>query len=438
MVALRVQIKIPELVIMGFNAAEFIDSLNMFSIRLGLDSTRELARRVGNPENSLRFVHLAGTNGKGSTGAMLERTLREQGLITGFYTSPHLIDVRERFRINGKTVSRECFDRCGKIVADAGGKDYSYFEFATVLAMLIFKESRCDVVIWETGMGGRLDATNIVTPELCIITNIALDHTNHLGNTTALIAAEKAGILKPGVPLVHGRLPEDAAEVIYQRAEELNVPVYPCRAEVPGEYRIIAGDQIPLQEFVYDGHVITLALPGRMQRENFRIVYEALSILAEKFDFDFEKALEALKLVRWPGRFQTIGDRIILDGGHNPDGTAALAEAVSELYPQEKFTTVYAAFADKNAGECVKNLAGFTEQFIFTSPGSYSRESFKADVLCDFAEKYSIPASGCSDPLEAVEQALAISDRRVIVSGSLYLAGEILQKYLPLEATFDL
>ena len=423
---------------MDFNAAEFIDSLNMFSIRLGLDSTRELARRVGNPENELRFIHLAGTNGKGSTGAMLERALREQGLTTGFYTSPHLIDVRERFRINGKTVSRECFDRCGKILADAGGKDFSYFEFATVLAMLIFKESHCDVVIWETGMGGRLDATNIVTPELCIITNIALDHTNHLGNTTALIAAEKAGILKPGVPLVHGRLPEDAAEVIYQRAQELNVPVYPCRDEVPGEYRIIAGAEVPLQEFVYDGHLITLALPGRMQRENFRIVYEALFVLAEKFNFDPGKALEALKLVRWPGRFQTIGDRIILDGGHNPDGTAALAEAVSELYPQEKFTTVYAAFADKNAGECVKNLAGFTEQFIFTSPGSCSRESFKADVLCDFAEKYNISAAGCSDPLKAVEEALAISDRRVIVSGSLYLAGEILQKYLPVEATFDL
>ncbi len=423
---------------MDFNTAEFIDSLNMFAIRLGLDSTRELARRVGNPENSLRFVHLAGTNGKGSTGAMLERALREQGLTTGFYTSPHLIDVRERFRINGKTVDRECFDRCGKILADAGGKDFSYFEFATVLAMLIFKEAKCDVVIWETGMGGRLDATNIVTPELCIITNIALDHVGHLGDTTALIAAEKAGILKAGVPLVHGRLPEDAAEVIYQRAEELAVPVYPCRAEVPQEYRIIAENGMPLQKFVYDGRDITLALPGRMQRENFRIVYEALAILASKFDFDFDKALSALKLVRWPGRFQTIGDRMILDGGHNPDGTAALAEAVAELFPQEKFTTVYAAFADKNAGECVANLAAFTEEFIFTSPGSYSRESFKADVLSDFAEKYHIPASGCSDPIEALERALNCSDRRVIISGSLYLAGEVLQKYLPLEATLDL
>ena len=423
---------------MDFNTAEFIDSLNMFAIRLGLDSTRELARRVGNPENSLRFVHLAGTNGKGSTGAMLERALREQGLTTGFYTSPHLIDVRERFRINGKTVDRECFNRCGKILAEAGGKDFSYFEFATVLAMLIFKEAKCDVVIWETGMGGRLDATNIVTPELCIITNIALDHTSHLGNTTALIAAEKAGILKADVPLVHGRLPEDAAEVIYQRAEELSVPVYPCRAEVPQEYRIVAKNGVPLQEFVYDNRNITLALPGRMQRENFRIVYEALEILAQKFDFDFDKALSALQLVRWPGRFQAIGDRMILDGGHNPDGTAALAEAVAELFPQEKFTTVYAAFADKNAGECVANLAAFTEEFIFTSPGSYSRESFKADVLSDFAEKYHIPASGCSDPIEALERALNCSGRRVIISGSLYLAGEVLQKYLPLEATLDL
>ena len=423
---------------MNFNTAEFIDSLNMFSIRLGLDSTRELAKLAGNPERDLRFIHIAGTNGKGSTGAMLERCLRAMGFTTGFYTSPHLIDVRERFRINGKTVDQETFDRCGKMLADAGGKNFSYFEFATVLAMLIFKEAKCDAVIWETGLGGRLDATNIVTPELCIITNIALDHTDHLGDTTAKIAAEKAGILKPGIPLVHGKLPADARQVIYDRARELGVSVTSCRAEVPAEYRVISAGGTVFQMFNYDNREITLSLPGRMQRENFRIVYEALHILGKKWNFDPETAINALKLVRWPGRFQKIGDRIILDGGHNPDGTAALAEAVAESYPDEKFTTVYAAFADKNAGECVKNLSAFTEKFIFTSPGSWSRKSFDADELSAFAADCGISAVGCSDPLEAVETALRISERRVIVSGSLYLAGEILQKYLPLEATFDL
>ena len=411
----------------------------MFSIRLGLESTRELARLAGSPEKSLRFIHIAGTNGKGSTGAMLERSLREAGLTTGFYTSPHLIDVRERFRINGKTVDSETFEYWGKHLADIAGTRFSYFEYATILALLIFKAAKCDVVVWETGLGGRLCATNIVTPELCIITNIALDHVDHLGNTTAKIAAEKAGILKAGVPVVCGKLPDDAREVIAAKAQELDVPVHFCREDVPEDYRISSGaDGVPLQEFTYDNRKITLALPGKMQRENFRIVYEALELLSKKWNFDFDTALAGLKLVRWPGRFQKIGDRMILDGGHNPDGTAALAEALNELYPGEKFTTVYAAFADKNAGECVRNLSKFTDHFIFTSPGSWNRRSFAPDELISFAAACGVPASGEPSPLEAVKAALALSGRRVIISGSLYLAGEVLENYLPLSETLDI
>ena len=424
---------------MAFSTSAFFDRLEMFSIRLGLESTRELARLAGNPENHLRFIHIAGTNGKGSTGAMLERSLREAGFTTGFYTSPHLIDVRERFRINGKTVDQETFEYWGKYLADIAGTKFSYFEYATILAMLIFKAAKCDVVIWETGLGGRLCATNIVTPQMCIITNIALDHVDHLGDTTAKIAAEKAGILKRGIPLVCGKIPDDAKAVIEAKAQELDVKVFQCREAIPEKYTISAGtDGVPLQKFTYDGREITLALPGRMQRENFRIVYEALKLLSEKWNFSFDTALEGLKKVRWPGRFQKIGTRMILDGGHNPDGTAALAEALNELYPGEKFTTVYAAFADKNAGECVRNLAKFTEQFIFTSPGSWNRKSFAPDELIGFASQHGVPASGNPVPLEAVEDALKIADRRVIISGSLYLAGEVLQHYMPLESTLDI
>ena len=424
---------------MSFSTSAFFDRLEMFSIRLGLESTRELAKLAGSPEKSLRFIHIAGTNGKGSTGAMLERSLRNAGLTTGFYTSPHLIDVRERFRINGKTVDPETFEYWGKYLADIAGTKFSYFEYATILALLIFKAAKCDVVIWETGLGGRLCATNIVTPELCIITNIALDHVDHLGDTTAKIAYEKAGILKPGVPVVCGKLPADASEVVCARAKELDVPVHFCREAVPEDYRITSGeDGVPLQEFTYDNRKITLALPGKMQRENFRIVYEALEILSKKWNFDFDTALDGLKLVRWPGRFQKIGDRMILDGGHNPDGTAALAEALNELYPGEKFTTVYAAFADKNANECVRNLSKFTEQFIFTSPGSWNRKSFAPEELIGFAAACGVPASGEPSPLEAVKAALALSGRRVIISGSLYLAGEVLENYLPLSETLDI
>ena len=169
---------------MRFDTEKYFDSLDMFGIRLGLDATRELMEKAGHPEKNLRFIHIAGTNGKGSTGAMLERCFRQAGFKTGFYTSPHLIDIRERFRINGQAVSREEFDRAGKKLSDCAKKGrYSYFEFATVLAMEIFAAAQTEVVIWETGMGGRLDATNAVMPQACVITNIALDHQGHLGNT---------------------------------------------------------------------------------------------------------------------------------------------------------------------------------------------------------------------------------------------------------------
>ena len=424
---------------MSFDTKDLFEKLDMYSIRLGLESTRELAHLAGNPERDLRFIHIAGTNGKGSTAAMLERALRGAGLKTGLYTSPHLIDIRERFRVNGKSIDQESFDRYGEELFKISGMRFSYFEFATILALRIFKAEKCDVVVWETGLGGRLDATNIVTPELCIITNIALDHVSHLGNTTALIAGEKAGILKPGIPLVHGKLPDDAKDVIYAKAAELGVAVHPCREDVPSSARIVAGNDVPLQEFTYDNRKIRLALPGRMQRENFRIVYEALDLLSKSWHFDFDTAIASLEHVRWPGRFQKIGDRIILDGGHNPDGTEALAASLSELYPGERFTTVYAAFADKNAQECVNNLSHFTDHFIFTSPGTWNRESFTPDKLMEFAANNNVSSEGCPDPLEAVKLALELpSTRRIIISGSLYLAGEVLQTSLPPEETLDL
>ena len=176
-----------------FDTALYLENCNMFGIRLGLDSTKELLRRAGNPEKYLKFIHLAGTNGKGSTAAMLEHGFRSAGLTTGLYTSPHLIDVRERFRVNGKAVPTEIFNSIGEELAKAAeGGDFTYFEFATVLAALIFCRAGVDVVIWETGLGGRLDATNAVMSCASVITNIALDHQNLLGDTLEKIAAEKA------------------------------------------------------------------------------------------------------------------------------------------------------------------------------------------------------------------------------------------------------
>lgn len=414
-----------------FDTAAYIDSLDMFGIRLGLAATEKLMEQSGHPEKNLRFIHIAGTNGKGSTGAMLERCLRNAGVSTGFYTSPHLIDIRERFRINGKAVSVEKFNTLGEELAEAAGKErYSYFEFATVLAMKIFADARVDAVIWETGLGGRLDATNTVTPEATIITNIALDHQSHLGNTLEAIAAEKARIIKKDKPFFHGILPEEAKEVIYSWAKEMNSTINPPRADIP---EITDFDGV-CQCFEYDGRKISLALAGKMQRENFRIVYEVLDCLSRQWKFSLDTALEGLKKVRWPARFQHVGN-VIIDGGHNPDGVRALSESVTERYPEEKFLIVYAAFGDKHAPECLKYLEKFAAKFIFTVPAAHGRAPYTPEELAGFT---AVPSTIEHEPSEAIKKAVSQNGYRVIVSGSLYLAGTALELLLPPDEVLDI
>ena len=422
---------------MGFDTEAYFNSLDMFSIRLGLDAVRELAHLAGDPDKELKFIHIAGTNGKGSTGAMLEKALRSCGMKTGFYTSPHLIDIRERFRVNGKSIGRELFNETGDLLQQCcNGKKFSYFEFATVLAMLIFKKCQVDVVIWETGMGGRLDATNMVNPECSVITNIALDHQNHLGNTIAEIAAEKAGIIKPGVPVFCGNLHPDACKVITEVCRKKGSQLFFPREKFPENYSNALCNGIPVQKFSYDNKEIAIALPGRMQRKNFQSVYEILSFLAKKWHFDLDTALRSLDSVRWPARFQFIGERIILDGGHNPDGITALTESLAEAFPGEKFTVIYAAFADKHAENCLPHLNKIVERFIFTAIPECSRELCSPENLQQSTPE-NIPAESIRIPEAALQKALGYPER-VIISGSLYLAGIMLKHLLPLNETLDL
>ena len=424
---------------MNFDTGKFLDSCNMFGIRLGLDAAKELLERAGRPDKNLRFIHIAGTNGKGSVSAMLERSLRECGCRTGLYTSPHLIDVRERFRIDGKAVSTENFNRLGaELAAEAEGHSFSYFEFATVLAMKIFADAGVDIVIWETGMGGRLDATNIIEPEAAVITSIALDHQAHLGSTLGAIAAEKAGILKKNVPLFTGRLPEEAREVIHAKAVESGCPEFAVRENVPECGETFIRDGKILQKFNYDGREIELSLPGKMQRENFRIAYEIILFLAGKYGFSVEKALGALSDVRWPARFQWVNERVLVDGGHNPDGVAALTEAVKESCPGEKFMIIYSAFADKDAENCIPLLSEIAGEFVFTSVGSDGRAAFDEKKLASLAGSYDVPSTVIPDISEALQYALENDAMRIIVSGSLYLAGAVLEKIVDKKAVLDL
>ncbi len=423
----------------GFDGDAYISNLDMFGIRLGLDNVKRLFAAAGDPQKELRFIHIAGTNGKGSTGAMLECALRSAGLRTGFYSSPHLIDIKERFRIDGRAVGKERFDDAVRKLAEKSkGLPTTYFEFTTVLAAVLFKEENCDVVVWETGMGGRLDATNAVVPAVTVITNIALDHQKHLGSTLAAIAGEKAGILKPGVPLFHGELVPEAKEVICARARELGAAVTGPGDDVPPCLDCRESPCGFTQTFLWRGKKIVLGIPGRMQRENFRIVFNVLEYLAEKLHFDFGRALAGLERVRWPARLDKIEERLFVDGGHNPDGIRALTESLRELLPGEKFTVVYGAFRDKDASGCLPLYRDIAEEFIMIPNAEAGRACHSPEELAAAARALGFAARTAASGREAVELALASSSRRVLVSGSLFLAGEVLAARGKLDHALDL
>ena len=414
----------------------------MFGIRLGLDATKELLKRAGNPEKYLKFIHLAGTNGKGSTAAMLEHAFRSAGFSTGLYTSPHLIDVRERFRVNGRAVPEEIFNTLGEELAKAAeGGSFTYFEYATVLATLIFCRAGVDVVIWETGLGGRLDATNAVQTCGSIITNIAFDHQNLLGNTLGEIAAEKAGILKEGVPLFYNRLPDEAKTVIEARAKELGCEIIPPEAEVPpcDEYSLSDAGMI-CQKFTYMGQKYTLPLPGAMQRENFRLVRNVLNYFGKAWGFDAEKAMESLKDTRWPGRCQLVNRTLMIDGGHNPDGVTAFTEALKELCPGVKHPVVYGAFRDKDFGSCVRLLSGIASKFIFVPVPAAERGIASKEELGAVADECGVAWEYEEDIAKALEKAKAqkAPSGVAVVSGSLYLTGDVLAREVPLEEVLNL
>ena len=427
---------------MDIDPEAYFDNLNMFGIRLGLEATRELARRCGDPERKLKFIHLAGTNGKGSTGAMLECALRSAGLKTGFYTSPHLVYLRERFRIAGRAVGEARFAKAVREIAEsAAGGNFSYFETATVLAAKLFAEEKCDVVVWETGMGGRLDATNIVTPLASVITNIAFDHMHALGNTLAAIAGEKAGIVKPGVPVFLGVMPDEARQVIEARAKELDSPCFgPGEAEPEHPVFAPGADGRVRQCFDYAGRRIELPLLGRMQRRNFRIVYAVLRELAPQLGIDFGRALDGLRDTRWPARFQQLDAHLLVDGAHNPDGIAALLEALDEVRPGEKFPVIYAAFKDKHVEHCLPELAKKASHFYFTPLAAEGRASHSGAELGALLRNWSdVPFTACTNAEEALRRAREDNPEKLILSaGSLYLAGEVLTCAAPPSAVLDL
>jgi dihydrofolate synthase/folylpolyglutamate synthase len=419
----------------AFTEAEsYLNQKGMFGIKLGLFQIRELLGRLGNPQDDFKIIHIAGSNGKGSTAAIISKALESAGYRTGLYSSPHLVSVRERFRINGRAVPEDFFVKLIDEIrphADAmetEGHCPTYFELTTAIAALHFAAGKVDFAVMETGMGGRLDATNVFTPVCSVISGISMEHKEYLGDSIDKIASEKAGIIKSGVPVFISEMCPEAEDVIRKRAAELESSVNSVR-DVPGKD---SGGK----ELCIDGHEIPFFLPGKIQRVNAGLSYIVVKFLSGAYSFKLEGALKGFGKVKWPGRFHNMPGGVIVDGAHNPAGAEALANYLLDYFSRDKFSIIFGNFKDKESGEMLRILSRVACEFIFI-PLSGERKCRSPGELQEILASVSpqIP----SKTVENLDAALALPHSgRLLACGSLYLAGEMLSRFLPEKEILDI
>ena len=398
--------------------------------KFGLERIRTVMEALGNPQNRLRFVHVAGTNGKGSTCVMIESALRAAGQRTGLFTSPHLAEPTERIRISGRPVSAErfasAFNRVHTAVETllaAGAIDFhtTYFETVTAMAFLVFADEQADRVVLEVGLGGRLDATNIVRPELCVITPVDFDHEAFLGKSLESIAAEKAGILKRGVPAVFARQRTEAARALDQRAAELEIPVVRTESWAVHDVELNPRGSRFLLSRSGDRHLsVVCTLAGEHQVEN--AITAAVALLRLGIP---ESAIErGIASVQWPGRLERVSERpeIILDGAHNPAAARAVAAYIDRFYRRRRVRLIFGTMRDKSIAEISGILFPRAEQVIVTAPRQ--ARAFSPEAIREIAGHPSLSVAPTVE--DALERALkaASDDDAVLVTGSLFLVAE--------------
>ncbi|WP_337982577.1 bifunctional folylpolyglutamate synthase/dihydrofolate synthase [Lysinibacillus sp. C5.1] len=339
---------------------------------------REVLARLGDPHNKLRAIHLAGSNGKGSTVNVLREMLENAGYRVGAFTSPHLTRVNERMTINGKQIPDEQFlqymNNVASIIEANYNGDYpSFFEVVTLIMFQYFAHEEVDFALIETGLGGRLDATNVITPLVSIITTISLEHTAFLGDTYAKIAFEKAGIIKEGVPVVVGVKNKEALATIQKVAHERH-----ARCLVLGhDFNVIAQEQeMGMQSFHYhNAHLdltdIQLKMAGAHQIANASLAITTMDLLREKglIHLSEESMRQALQHAQWAGRFEQFPNNIVLDGAHNSEGTAALIRTLQKVYPNQRYRFIYAALSDKDHANSIALMDAVATSISFTQIG---------------------------------------------------------------------
>lgn len=459
---------------------EYLYNIPRFARTGGLEKTRERLKLLGNPEKSFHYIHVAGTNGKGSVCAYMESCLRGMGFKTGLFTSPHLVRINERIRINNQEISNEdfaeAFSKVKRLVDTQmaqGIPHPTFFEFIYLMAMCAFQRAGIEYGVIETGLGGRLDLTNAVeTPDLTVITSIGLDHTAILGDTIEKIAAEKAGIIKPGVPLVYLAGRPETAKVIEARAAELREPPlvldYPVKLEWLEDISVEEGRiRFSLVCPYFEKYDIMLNTSGVYQVENAALAVAAMEVLKKSLssrrlkarrhlteeeryklearrrltevepeekwwqipEADFQKKiLQGIELMTWPGRMEPMGENVYVDGAHNDDGIQKLVDSVERAFPLRDIYLVFAVAEDKDYQEMVRHLCRIKrlKGVIVTEIDNGRRRDFH-EVMRDFQKNWHGKIQGTYNVNEAIVtgQAWKGSDGILICTGSLYLVGHV-------------
>lgn len=425
---------ISEAILNYTEALEYIHGVNWTFCKPGLERIGSLCGSLGHPEKNLRFIHVAGTNGKGSTSVMLAGILQKAGYKVGLYTSPYIKEFNERMRIDGKNISNRELTEITEYIrplADAMQDKPTEFELITAIAFEYFSRNCCDVVVLEAGMGGRLDSTNIIEHSLLsVITGIALDHVAFLGDTVEKIATEKAGIIKRGCPVIFGGTDESAATVIERRARELDSPFYRVN------YNALTVNKMSLDgtELTFDHYKnIHISLLGSYQPKNAALVLSAIDILrSQGMDISENAVREGLCTARWSARFEIISQDplVVFDGAHNAEGIAAAVESIKLYFKDEKVYVLTGVLKDKDYKAIAKDISRVASKAFTMTPDN--PRALSANEYADVLSKCGVQANAYCDIDQALSAALKSAKRdgkALFCLGSLYTYSSIISRF---------
>jgi dihydrofolate synthase/folylpolyglutamate synthase len=412
------------------NPSAYLDSLNVDTMRFGLTAITDLLSRLGNPQNSYKIILIAGTNGKGSTAAMTSSILCSAGYKVGLYTSPHLVDVRERIVINGKKISLKEFNRTIAYVKDKKEQLVTYFEFLTAVAYVYFQRQKVDIAVLEVGLGGRLDATNVCKPMVSIITNIAFDHIDYLGNTLDSIAREKAGIIKQKGVCITAAKQKKVLEVLKNVCLRRRAKLYclnsdikikkqkDCFLNYQGLYRNLKNLKIPLQ--------------GDHQLSNAALALAAIELCEHKgFCVDDAAIYAGLKNTHWEARLEVLQNQplFLLDGAHNPAGISVLCRTFKKDFSYRRLILIFGALADKDYSQMLQKIVPLASIIILTQ--LKTKRAVPVNDIMETVKKMGYPAIVTENVKQAIERAQALAKKQDLIcaTGSFYLAGEVKQAF---------